>query len=1200
MKRILLLLSFAAISITLPAQVFAWATGSYNYGQSWPNNASYHYFNKVDNAGNILSMQTIYSSTVCGNTTLDVDPGPGIYNITSNGGGDFYILKLNAQRNFVWAKMMDVSVNANAWRDGLTTDQSGNIYISGRLSFGTILDADPGPATYTIGNTPGPILSYLIKLDSSGNFIYVKTFYGNSFSFNPDNLKTDGANNVYFTAWINKTVDIDPGPATYTVQQGTYIVKIDAVGNFVWAKAVASVLLGCSNNSCILKNKSTDLIIDKSNNIYFAGKFSGTFDFDPGIGTYNLTASAFDPVITKLDNMGNFIWSKKFTSDIDIASVFVDTLFNIYSTGHFVGTNDFDPGAGTYNLTPLGGNFSSLEAAFVMKLDATGNFNWAKSFDSNGNSKGLNIFVDHKGNVITTGSYSAASIDFDPGPSSYTISSVATGTTVLNNTFISVLNNNGDFKNIYALRGAENTLFDTDIDTDNNLFLYGIGNQAVDMDPGSNIYNFDPFLSTCDYNYLLKLHHCNFTTSAAVTNSVSCFGGNNGSAAVLTPTNGTVPYNYAWGTTLAQTTQSVSSLLAGTYSVVITDAYGCKDTNNVTITQPVSALGLLYTISSSSNKVKESCLGAGNGSYYCSPVTGGTPPYYFQWSTTPTQTTQTATNLTSGMYSVTVSDANGCYFTPGPTTPIQADVPNYNIAFTAIATTGNAPFFSGFSNSTPNMANYNYTWYWGDGTFTASNNVNVTHTFANPGFYDVSLVATSIANGCSDTLTKVGYMFIGGTAGCSQNVTLSPNSTVNTCSGSNVLLTASTNASAGFTYQWNINSVPISGATSSTLSVNQSGYYSCTVLQAGCPVTSTPLNVVMNVNPPVPTISASGNILACVGGTTTLTASYLSGVTYSWSTGQTSMSIVASTPGYYTVTSSYGNTSCSSTSAPFFLGTTLPSVPVCMVSVDSLSTHNIVVWEKTGLPTSVDSFRVYRETMTNVFTKIGSISSNALSLFHDYNANPNVTSYKYKIAAVDSCGSTSSLSNYHQTIHLQYFGLGNLQWTLYDIEAAGNPVNYYVVYRDNFNTGNFTAISSTIPGGNSTYTDINYASFPNARYKVETAWNISCTPTAKLNNTNSGMIARSNIIQLGTTTSVPQIALQNELLIYPNPVSTEITISTPIKFSDIKIVNSIGQIVGQTKYSNTVSVVELSSGIYFVQLFNENGKLLKVAKFIKE
>lgn len=57
---------------------------------------------------------------------------------------------------------------------------------------------------------------------------------------------------------------------------------------------------------------------------------------------------------------------------------------------------------------------------------------------------------------------------------------------------------------------------------------------------------------------------------------------------------------------------------------------------------------------------------------------------------------------------------------------------------------------------------------------------------------------------------------------------------------------------------------------------------------------------------------------------------------------------------------------------------------------------------------------------------------------------------------------------------------------------------------------------------------------------------------------------------------------------------------TPIKFSDVKLVNSMGQVVQETKYNNIVSVAELSSGIYFVQLFNENGNLLKVKKFIKE
>jgi hypothetical protein len=74
----------------------------------------------------------------------------------------------------------------------------------------------------------------------------------------------------------------------------------------------------------------------------------------------------------------------------------------------------------------------------------------------------------------------------------------------------------------------------------------------------------------------------------------------------------------------------------------------------------------------------------------------------------------------------------------------------------------------------------------------------------------------------------------------------------------------------------------------------------------------------------------------------------------------------------------------------------------------------------------------------------------------------------------------------------------------------------------------------------------------------------------------------------------------NSIKIYPNPASAELTISSPIKFTDVKIVNSIGQIVQESKYNNTVSIAELSSGIYFLQLFNENGNLLKIAKFIKE
>ena len=678
------------------------------------------------------------------------------------------------------------------------------------------------------------------------------------------------------------------------------------------------------------------------------------------------------------------------------------------------------------------------------------------------------------------------------------------------------------------------------------------------------------------------------TQPSAITSNIvhnnGCFGANNGSASV-TALGGTGVLTYNW-MPYGGTATTANNLTTGTYTVTITDNNSCTKTETTTITQPTAALTI------SNTTVSNTDCGATTGQII-STVTGGTSGYNYLWSNG--STTATNQNLAAGNYSLNVTDANGCAAN-SPILTVGIAHPNFSIAFTAIATVGTAPFFAGFTNSTPSMSNYNFTWYWGDATFTASNSPNVTHTYTYAGFYDVSLVAVNIANGCADTLKRVGYIFVSGT-GCSHTAVISPNTNYNGCAGDTLLLTGSTNASSNYVYQWNLNSIPIFAAANNTLAVTQSGYYSLTVIQAGCPITSNVISVSMNTNPPTPLVTASGALIPCVGGSVTLTASPLSGGSYLWNTGATTQSITVNAPGIYSVTESYGTSSCSSSSLPYNLGTTLPVVPLCMVSVDSLSTHNVVVWEKSGVGAEVDSFRIYRETMANLYTNVGSVSNDSLSEFHDYGANPNVTTYKYKLAAIDTCGSISALSDYHNTIHLLYLGNGNLLWTLYGIENATNPVNYYVINRDDTGTGNFAAISSTIPGGNSTYTDINYASYPNARYRVDVIWNISCTPT------RSVLTTRSNIIHLGTTVSVSQLELNNSVTISPNPFTeqTTITIGTEPTSSTIKLFNLLGECVFHLTTNNhsvTIDMNGYAKGIYFVEVDAQQGKVRK--KVIKE
>jgi hypothetical protein len=149
--------------------------------------------------------------------------------------------------------------------------------------------------------------------------------------------------------------------------------------------------------------------------------------------------------------------------------------------------------------------------------------------------------------------------------------------------------------------------------------------------------------------------------SASITapTNVSCNGGNNG-AATVTPAGGTSGYTYSWSTTPAQTGVTATGLIAGTYTVTVTDANNCTTTASVTITQPDVLSASITT------PTNVSCNGGSNGAATVTPA-GGTSAYSYAWSTTPAQTGVTATGLIAGTYTVTVTDSKGCTATTSVT-----------------------------------------------------------------------------------------------------------------------------------------------------------------------------------------------------------------------------------------------------------------------------------------------------------------------------------------------------------------------------------------------------------------------------------------------------------------------------------------------------------------------------------------------------
>lgn len=355
----------------------------------------------TDNSGNLYIVGIFYE-------TVDFDPGSGITNLTTTD-RDVYILKLNTDGDLLWVR----SIEGNGYNDhgiSIAVDESGNNYIKGYFEF--TVDFDPGIGTYflTAGAFTHPEC-FILKLDTDGDFLWVKAMGGYSFN-NSNSIAVDQFENVYTISHFHEPTDLDPGAATYNVVSEGYsdinIQKLDINGDFVWGKAFGGPYLDYSHG----------ITVDASGNVYTTGIFFETVDFDAGDGVYELTSQGErDVFVQKLSTNGDFLWTISFggVSGDTGHSIIADAAGNVYTSGTYYYTVDFDPGDGIYNLTAL----PHVPNAFIQKLDTHGEFQWTTTF--NGSSSSFSVAVDPSGGVYTTGNFSGT-VDFDPPTGDNTVS----------------------------------------------------------------------------------------------------------------------------------------------------------------------------------------------------------------------------------------------------------------------------------------------------------------------------------------------------------------------------------------------------------------------------------------------------------------------------------------------------------------------------------------------------------------------------------------------------------------------------------------------------------------------------------------------------------------------------------------------------------------------------------------------------------
>jgi autotransporter-associated beta strand protein len=431
---------------TAPAFGFAFAASS---GSSPANS----YATATDAAGNVYVTGSLQG-------TGDLDPGPGVCNIS----GSSYVAKYSSTGALCWARASAGSTNA------IAVAPDGSVYVTG--PFNGAADFDPGPGVYNLSGANGV---FVLKFDSAGNFAWARLAAGASYSTGSGiAVAPDGS--VCTTGYFHGTEDFDPSPTTYNlsdVSSSAFVWKLDAAGNFVWARGL--IAYGSSNGNAVA--------VDASGNVYTTGAFFGNADFDPGPGTYTLTANGSynDIYVSKLDSAGNFVWARAMGGPSDDAGsgIALATDGSVYTTGSFQGTADFDPGTGTQNLVSAGG----LDI-FVSKLDSGGNFVWARDMGGSTDDAGRAIALAPDGSVYTTGSFSGTA-DFDPGPGTLNLNSNG-GKDI----FLSHLDSAGNLAGACSFGAASDDYgYGLAAAADGSVYLAGSFYFTVDFDPRLGVFN---------------------------------------------------------------------------------------------------------------------------------------------------------------------------------------------------------------------------------------------------------------------------------------------------------------------------------------------------------------------------------------------------------------------------------------------------------------------------------------------------------------------------------------------------------------------------------------------------------------------------------------------------------------------------------------------------------------------------------------
>ncbi|NBV92447.1 MAG: T9SS C-terminal target domain-containing protein [Flavobacteriia bacterium] len=546
---------------------------------------------------------------------------------------------------------------------------AGHIYITGVIN-GSI-DLNPGAAVNSVN---GMNNSFVVKLDTAGNFVWGKSFGENNTKVY--DLKVDAIGNVLMTGSFSTSFYFN-GVNQIPISNGNndiFLLKFNNQGQEQWCKTFGSIQNGEAGKS---------IAIDQNNNINLCGYFSGNVDFDPGPGIFSLignstNASTNDGFVARYDSNGNFVTAISIggiggnnTARFNSIEVHNNS---VYVAGLVYGTVDLDPGALTNNITVQG------FVGILLKFDYQLNPNWHKLIiSSNGQSEIYQIRI--KSNQLYISGIMSGTTDLDPHPTnSFTYTPAATYNA--GNTYVVKMDLNGNFVwgagflntptgGIYTNSNIPNGL----AITNDGVYIAGEFTGPVDFNPDQNITQITQSQLTnagigVTTGYLVKLEDCNITNSSIQVNACNTYtwaqnGQTYNTSGVFQDTlqnvsgcdsivslNLTISPNVVGGTTTqtacnSYTWNNQTYTQSGIFTQVLSTINGCDSTATLDLTlnfAPVTPLITLTNVTDLSTPLQ------GNASYQ-----------WFKCSDNlaiPNAINNTFIASSNGLYGVIVS--NGC------------------------------------------------------------------------------------------------------------------------------------------------------------------------------------------------------------------------------------------------------------------------------------------------------------------------------------------------------------------------------------------------------------------------------------------------------------------------------------------------------------------------------------------------------------